>query len=196
MEVWDAAKDASARAWGVTQEASVQGWNQAKSVARLVWDANHSVWTGVAGISGWLSGYNSRCLSGCLGLGTPVVFGMALGVRRFLAVTKVSRWLSLALSYFGPLAQLLRGPLCHSPAVMFVLCLSSMAIRRSSMTPSRWCIHNKLAITRAVARKAACQADLSPPIPGRHRRLGWLDDATRSCVFWIRVALLPNGTTL
>ena len=51
----DAAKGASARAWDATQEASVQGWHQAKSVARLVWDANHSVWTGVACISGWLS---------------------------------------------------------------------------------------------------------------------------------------------
>ena len=53
---WDATKDAPARAWDITQEASVQGWNQAKSVARLVWDANHGVWTGVAGISGWISG--------------------------------------------------------------------------------------------------------------------------------------------
>ena len=53
---WDATKGASARAWDATQEASVQRWDQAKGVPRLVWDAGHDVWTGVAGFSGWISG--------------------------------------------------------------------------------------------------------------------------------------------
>ncbi len=53
---WEATKDASVRAWDATQEASVQGWDQATGVPRLVWDAGHDVWTGVAGISGWVSG--------------------------------------------------------------------------------------------------------------------------------------------
>ena len=53
---WDATKDASTRAWDATQEASVRGWGQTKSVCRFVWDASHGVWTGIAGISGRISG--------------------------------------------------------------------------------------------------------------------------------------------
>ena len=59
---WDATKDASARAWGVTQTASVQGWDQAKNVSRLVWDASQGVWTGVAGLSGWISGTSQELI--------------------------------------------------------------------------------------------------------------------------------------